>query len=125
MQVLPEGHAMIDRDEFEQRVSYWFALIMGALDENVRRLVSEGKAFTPEDLDNPAFAETMRRAAAYQAQYLSDDILKYFLDPVLPNGYFQNTSRLEYLLQQALLQKTAQIQAQQCVERARQNLGHN
>lgn len=111
---------MIDREEFERRVHYWFALIMSALHENVHRLVSEGKAFTPEDLDNPDFALVMHQAAAYQARYLPDDVLKFFLDPAVPKGYFQHTSRLEYLLQQALLQKSAQIETDQCLRRARQ-----
>jgi hypothetical protein len=119
MEVLIRGHAMIDQDEFERRVGYWFGLIMSALDENVHRLLSEGRAFTPDDLDNPSFSCAMRRATDYQAKYLPDEVLKYFLDPVLPNGYFKDRSRLEFLLQQALIQKAAQIQAEQCIERAR------
>jgi hypothetical protein len=113
---------MIDREEFDRRVDHWFALVMSALEENVRRLVSEGKAFTPDDLDNPRFAASMRMAANYQARYLPDEILEYFLDPLLPKGYFQHTSRLEFLLQQALMQKTAQINAELCIERARQTI---
>lgn len=110
---------MIDQDEFERRVSCWFGLIMDALDENVHRLLSEGKAFTPDDLDNPSFASAMRRATDYQAKYLPDEVLECFLDPALPNGYFKDRSRIEFLLQQALIQKSAQIQAEQCIERVR------
>ena len=112
---------MIDKEEFDQRVTYWFGLIITALEHNVRRLVSEGKGFTPDDLDNPRFAAAMREAVTYQAKYLPDEVLEYFLDPLLPKGYFQNTSYLEFLLQQALMLKTARIQAEECIERARQN----
>ena len=112
---------MIDKEEFDERVSHWFKLIMTALEENVHRLVSEGRSFTPNDLNNPRFAAAMREAVSYQAKYLPDEVLEHFLDPLLPKGYFQNTSRLEFLLQQGLMLKTAQIQAEHCIGRARQN----
>jgi hypothetical protein len=117
-----QGPAMIARDEFDQRVSHWFGLLMTALEENVRRLISEGKDFRLDDMDNPKFAAAMRKAVTYQAEYLSDEILEYFRDSLLPRGYLENTSRLEFLLQQALILKTAQMQAEHCIKRARQNV---
>lgn len=111
---------MIDQQEFERRVNIWFALIMNALGDNVRRLLNEGKPFTPDDLDDPTFTLAMLKAAAFQANYLPDEVLAQFLDPALLTWHFQNTSRLESLLQQGLMQKAAGLQAIQCIERARQ-----
>lgn len=110
---------MIDEDEFERRINYWFSLIMDAVSGNIRALLSQGKPFTAEDLDTPEFVQAMRKIAQYQAIYLPDALLAHFLDPILPKNYPQQASRLEFLLQHALLQRTAQMKASQVIERMR------
>jgi hypothetical protein len=110
---------MIDEEEFERRINHWFSLIMDAVHGNVRATLCQGKPFTPEDLDTPEFAQAMRQVAQYQATYLPDAVLAHFLDPILPKNHPQQASRLEFLLQQALLQRTAQTKASQVIERLR------
>ena len=111
---------MIAEDEYERRVSHWFDLVMHALEANIRRVLETGRDFAPGDMDNAEFALAMKLADQYQRQFLPEEVLAYYLDPTMPEGYFDEVSRADFLLHQGLLQRNAERLASLAIAKARE-----
>lgn len=96
---------MISQAEFERRVSEWWELVFSAQDAYAQRMHDAGM---PVERDGDAqLTADMAIADAYEAEYLPEDLLAHFLDPISPPGTYDNESRADVLLRMGAAQRMA------------------
>lgn len=96
---------MITQAEFESRVSHWWDLVFGAQDAYAERMYLAGQEVTRAG--DAQLAADMAKADAYEKEFLPEELLAQFLDPISPPGTYENASRADVLLQMGAAQRQA------------------